>query len=319
MDEVNKMQLLTNESADNTVRIVKAEAEDAVALTQISKRAFENDINYGAAEVSGPPGYDSVESTIECISSQIYYKILAGSRIIGGIYLAYGGGRNVWLSRIFIDPEYQNKGIGTKVMSLVEELHPGIKRWILTTPSTNRRNHHFYEKLGYEKIAEKDNQYIYIKRDKFSFGGDSSACCNFKNSELQHSSFVNIDLRKTEFVNADLAESDFNFTNMWKSEFVNVGLDESVFSCISLNNAYFEFASLGGTKFCNTVLGWDGEQKPISFTACNLEGCVIKNSNLAKMEITECNIAGMKIDGILVEDLIKAYNKLLFNKEESSD
>jgi hypothetical protein len=42
-----------------TIRFDKATPEDAEALALASWRAFDNDINYGAPGVGGPPGYKS--------------------------------------------------------------------------------------------------------------------------------------------------------------------------------------------------------------------------------------------------------------------
>jgi len=40
------------------------------------------------------------------------------------------------------------------VMQLIENEFPSAIEWHLDTPHLNTRTHHFYEKLGYEKIGE---------------------------------------------------------------------------------------------------------------------------------------------------------------------
>jgi GNAT superfamily N-acetyltransferase len=59
------------------------------------------------------------------------------------------------LSKLFLETEFQNKGLGSLIIKLMEFELPLIKDWSLYTPYLNKRNHHFYEKLGYIKIGEK--------------------------------------------------------------------------------------------------------------------------------------------------------------------
>ena len=76
-----------------------------------------------------------------------------------------GGGR-YRLGAIFIDTEHQNKGIGTKAIEFLEKIHKDAEVWELDTPYKNYRDQHFYEKLGYKKVAEtvaeKNGFYLFI-------------------------------------------------------------------------------------------------------------------------------------------------------------
>ena len=58
------------------------------------------------------------------------------------------------VGRIWISPDYQNRGIGQAAMQAMFSLHPDVKKWTLCTPSWAIRNQHFYEKLGFVKIRE---------------------------------------------------------------------------------------------------------------------------------------------------------------------
>ena len=82
-----------------------------------------------------------------------YYKILDDLRIIGGFVVFDKGNGNYKLGRIFIDPDYQNQGIGAQAMEYMEKQFPKAKTWTLGTPRWNRRTQHFYEKMGYVKIG----------------------------------------------------------------------------------------------------------------------------------------------------------------------
>jgi GNAT superfamily N-acetyltransferase len=134
----------------------RATLTDAQALTNAQIRAFHNDaVIYPGAKVDGPPGYDSVDETLKDIAKYPYYKILCDGQIVGGIIIFDRGGGHLHLDRIYIDPDYHNRGIGSQAMQFIEAEHPA-PLWTLDTPAYAVRNHHFYEKFGYVKVGEKE-------------------------------------------------------------------------------------------------------------------------------------------------------------------
>ena len=129
-----------------------ATKEDAKTLADISKQAFHYDINYGATGEGGPYGYDSPEFQEKIIEANItsYYKILSEDTIIGGFWVRTNLKGRYILDRIFIKPEFQNQGIGTKAFEFIFNEFSEAKVWLLDTPIWNQRTRHFYEKLGFE-------------------------------------------------------------------------------------------------------------------------------------------------------------------------
>ena len=118
-------------------------------------RTFDDDSRqHGRGEHGGPPGYDSVEWQLKIMKIGRYYKILDGDVIIGGIVIFPHQDGHYELGRIYLLPEYQNRGIGTLAMHFVEFTFPTATRWALDTPCWAIRNHHFYEKEGYLKVGE---------------------------------------------------------------------------------------------------------------------------------------------------------------------
>jgi len=137
------------------LRFEKARIEDIKVLTEVQKRTFDDDSRrFGGLPAGGPPGYDSVDWTLWAMQTGIYYKILAGDRIIGGVILFDMHNRHFNLGRIFVDPDWQNQGIGSHAIRFIEKTFTYVKKWSLDTPEWAVRNHHFYEKLGYVKVGE---------------------------------------------------------------------------------------------------------------------------------------------------------------------
>jgi len=135
----------------------KATPADAAILTEVQTRCFDHDTRrYLNQPSGGPPGYDSVGWQIQHMQRGMYYKILSDGQIIGGIIVFRLGKGHYELGRIYLDPDYQDQGIGTQAMGFIESQFPDAVRWTLDTPVWATRNHHFYEKLGYVKVREDD-------------------------------------------------------------------------------------------------------------------------------------------------------------------
>jgi RimJ/RimL family protein N-acetyltransferase len=136
------------------IAIEAAAADDAGVLTEISRRAFDHDINYGAPCPGGPPGYDSADWQRGAMRQGRYFKVLEQGRIVGGFVLFPLPDGSVEFGRAFIEPEFQNQGIGGELLAFAEGVFPEAERFVLDTPEWNLRTRHFYEKAGYEKIGE---------------------------------------------------------------------------------------------------------------------------------------------------------------------
>jgi GNAT superfamily N-acetyltransferase len=150
---------------DTTIRFEKAKPEDAKPLALASWRAFDGDINYGAPDKGGPPGYKSDQWQLKMMVAGDYYKILVDSRIIGGFIVMLRGYRYYELVRIFIFPEFQNQGIGARAFEFLWSEYPDVERWTLGTPAWNRRTRHFYKKVGFVEVGEDRRGGILFERN----------------------------------------------------------------------------------------------------------------------------------------------------------
>jgi len=140
--------------------IKRAEPKDAESLVSVAVAAFHHDsVLYPAVEIGGPPGYDSPPVMRQKIIEDEYYKILEGERIIGGIVLVGMGNGHYHLDLLFISPDHHNRGIGSQAMRFIEDTYSAT-RWTLDTPTWAIRNIHFYEKLGYVKVGETEEEDI---------------------------------------------------------------------------------------------------------------------------------------------------------------
>jgi GNAT superfamily N-acetyltransferase len=140
-------------AVNDRVRLVEATVDDAEVLAEISKKAFDTDIDVGAPGEGGPPGYDEPEFQVRVMDYFDCYRILLDDDNVGGIYVASKTIGHKVLERVFIDPAFHRQGIGTRAMDLAMEAYPEARLWTLGTPEWNIRTTAFYEKVGFVQVG----------------------------------------------------------------------------------------------------------------------------------------------------------------------
>jgi len=148
-------------------------AKDLPVLTTIMKDAFNDDaLRFNnKSEGDGPPGYDTGDFYRKWIPQSQGFKILYKGKIAGAILVFPNSKGTSYLGNINIDPQYQNLGLGSKLIQFIEAKYPASKLWVLETPVWATRNHHFYQKNGYSKLKQiehKDGmkEFVFQKRIK---------------------------------------------------------------------------------------------------------------------------------------------------------
>jgi GNAT superfamily N-acetyltransferase len=130
--------------------------EDIPLVTPIMKRAFDDDARkHLGKESGGPPGYDDGEffrTWLLPYQESVGYKILAGETIIGALIVWILPESHNILGTIFIDPSYQDIGVGQRTWRFIEEQYPETKSWRLATPTWAKKNHHYYAKCGFQQV-----------------------------------------------------------------------------------------------------------------------------------------------------------------------
>lgn len=132
-------------------------------LTDFSKNAFDSDINVGASEAGGPPGYDSVEFYSNMAKSHFLYSFFDNEELVGGAVVYPKDKSFMEIGRIFINPQKLHQGYGMKLMTAIENNFAGTSGFVLDTPIWNKRTNNFYQKLGYKEI-NRDNEFVYYKK-----------------------------------------------------------------------------------------------------------------------------------------------------------
>lgn len=133
-----------------TKKDVNEIVENKIAAFNLESRTF------GSGCDGGPPGYDSVDDTLEGVEDCIYYKVILEGRNIGSFFLIEIDKKTIELADFVIHPDYQNKGYGKTVLELMEKAHPEVNKWTLETPKYSVKNRYLYKKHGYKEIGYSD-------------------------------------------------------------------------------------------------------------------------------------------------------------------
>ena len=136
----------------------EATEQDIPDLTRVMTLAFDDDARkHLGQEKGGPPGYDNGEFFRVWLlpyKESVGYKILSAGTLIGFVLVwILPQGENI-LGTIFVHPDHQDQGVGSRAWQFVEEHYPETTSWTLHTPGWASKNHHFYEKCGFRKIRE---------------------------------------------------------------------------------------------------------------------------------------------------------------------
>jgi GNAT superfamily N-acetyltransferase len=141
---------------DQALTFEEITEEDVPELTDVMTRAFDDDAQkHLGKERGGPEGYDSGEffrQWLFAYQESIGYKIIYAGKVVGGIIVWILPEDHNILGTIFVDPAFQDKGIGERTWAFIEDTYPQTTSWRLATPTWATKNHHFYAKCGFSQV-----------------------------------------------------------------------------------------------------------------------------------------------------------------------
>lgn len=146
--------------------IEKATVSDVEELLTLQKLAYRSE-----AEIYNdfgiPPLIQTLENMEEDFENQLFLKAVLGGRIIGSVR-AYSKEGTCYIGRLIVHPNFQNRGIGTRLMNDIERIFNGCKRFELFTGDKSERNLRLYQKLGYRifKTSKITNQTNIVSLEK---------------------------------------------------------------------------------------------------------------------------------------------------------
>ena len=104
------------------------------------------------------------------ISNNINIGLKIKEKIIAGICASVTAYKILYVSTVFVDEEYRGKGIGKRIMEILENKAKEIGVNTIRLDSFNWQGCEFYKKMGYEICGEYKNEidgfseYFFIKK-----------------------------------------------------------------------------------------------------------------------------------------------------------
>lgn len=153
------------------MNIVVANIEDSEKILSLQKLAYQSEAEI-YQDYNIPPLMQTIEEIKREFGVQTFLKASDEKGDIIGSVRAYSKNDSCYIGRLIVHPEWQGKGIGTKLMSAIEEHFSGVQRYELFTGTKSVGNIRFYKRLGYkpfkEQAVNKSLSLIYLEKSEIT-------------------------------------------------------------------------------------------------------------------------------------------------------
>ncbi len=149
------------------LRIEKALEEDLVEILDLQKNAFLSEAKINN-DYTIPPLMQTIESIANEFKNSVFLKATKDNKIVGSVRANEKDGV-CNIGRLIVHPDFENRGIGTKLMVSIEELFKNCNKYEVFTGEKSNKNLYLYNKLGYKefkrsKITDKLTL-LYLEKD----------------------------------------------------------------------------------------------------------------------------------------------------------
>jgi GNAT superfamily N-acetyltransferase len=135
--------------SDAPITITRASADDAGELLALQRLAYRSEaLIYGDFGI--PPLTQTLDSLEADLRSQVVLKATCDGRIVGSVRAELRDGTCL-VGRLIVQPDAQNRGLGSRLMAEIEACFPAADVFELFTGHESARNLYLYRKLGYQE------------------------------------------------------------------------------------------------------------------------------------------------------------------------
>lgn len=132
------------------MKILDATVADAAAILELQRAAYRSEAElYNDFNI--PPLRESLEELSSLFASHVFFKAVVNGMIAGSVR-ARSDGTTCFIGRLIVAPAYQRRGVGSRLMEVIESRFPAVERFELFTGHKSEFNLRFYEKRGYREF-----------------------------------------------------------------------------------------------------------------------------------------------------------------------
>jgi GNAT superfamily N-acetyltransferase len=137
------------------MRIERAEFEDLQTILLLQRLAYQSQARL-CSDFSIPPLTETLEEVRSVYPSLVMLKAVDENGVIIGSVRGRPDGDTCLVGRLFVHPEHQGKGLGTRLLLEIEASCPK-PRYELFTSNLSVDNIRLYERMGYVRFKEESH------------------------------------------------------------------------------------------------------------------------------------------------------------------
>lgn len=152
------------------VTISEAGIEDLPKILALQKTAYLSEAEI-CQDFTIQPLQQTMDQIIHEYGSGLFLKAVRNQKLIGSVR-AHEDGETCYIANLVVYPDYQNRGIGSRLLNEIENRYFHLQRYELFTGHKSSRNLYFYKKHGYIELMKKtvSKKLIHIYMEKRSKG-----------------------------------------------------------------------------------------------------------------------------------------------------
>ncbi len=135
------------------MEIREASLSDTEDILEVQKQAFRSQAAL-YDDFTLPPLIQTLEELRAEFTRYTFLKAMSDGRIVGTVR-AHLCGETCHIERLSVLPDFQNRGIGKRLMQAIEALFNGVRQYELFTGHKSAKNLALYEQLGYRRFSQK--------------------------------------------------------------------------------------------------------------------------------------------------------------------
>ena len=132
------------------MEITNAKFEDLSKILELQKLSYLSE-----AEIYNNYSIQPLLQTLDELEKEFekstILKLLDDNNEIIGSIRSYEENNRVYIGKLIVNPDCQNRGFGTKLLYAIEKIFPN-KTYELFTGSKSEKNLYLYKKLGYKEF-----------------------------------------------------------------------------------------------------------------------------------------------------------------------
>lgn len=143
------------------MQIETATENDVESILKLQKAAF-HQRGLDCNNLNLRPLVETLDDLSKAFLKHKYLKASINHRIVGSVRACESEG-TCYISRLIVYPEYQRKGIGSKLLLEIEKhFRKTVQRYELFTGESNKKSISIYKKLGYTVFRRSDDYEVPI-------------------------------------------------------------------------------------------------------------------------------------------------------------